>query len=281
MRGVTGLVAFCQRFRRLTPGSAGGPPPLGAARVGESRPGRAGRMRVSTGAVSVQMGSPGSPDEVGTAASTTDFAARAFPTPRPDSEQAEHQAGHSEDIDADSVIASRFIAGDAGALAEVYRQTSPLVFTIALRTLASEADAEDVTQHVYLRAWRSRRTYEAMRPPLRAWLVEMTRHLVADRMADWSRQHRLDQKMGEVDWLEQESEDGIAERVADALVVADAMSRLDHPRRQVVEMSFFDGFTHTQISEQLGIPVDTVKSHIKRGLGQLRRQLGVVSDAAS
>jgi RNA polymerase sigma factor (sigma-70 family) len=219
------------------------------------------------------MASPDSPDEVGTAASTTGTAARSFPAPRSDSEQ----------LDGDETLVQGLIAGDLGAMSEVYRQTSSLVFTIALRTLASQPDAEDVTQRVYLQAWRRRGTYDPTRRPLRAWLVGITRHVVADKMAERSRQIRLEQRLGEVGevgGLEEASEDGIAGRVADAVVVADGLSRLEQPRRQVVEMSFFDGLTHSQISESLGIPLGTVKSHIKRGLAQLRRQLGV-SDGAS
>jgi len=211
------------------------------------------------------MRSPGSPDEVGTAAPTTDIAQRAFPAPRSDSEHLGAEA---------AALTSRLVAGDAGALAEVYRQTSPLVFTIALRTLGSQADSEDVTERVYLQAWRTRGAYDPTRRSVRAWLVGMTRQIVADTMAERSRLQRLEQRIGEVDQVEQESEDAIAERVADAVVVADGLSRLDDPRRQVVEMSFFDGLTHTQISEALGIPFATVTSHLKRGLAQLRRQLG-------
>jgi RNA polymerase sigma-70 factor (ECF subfamily) len=216
------------------------------------------------------MASRGSPDEVGTATSTGASTARSFPAPRSDSEQ----------LDDDATLAWAFIDGDLEALAEVYRQTSSLVFTIALRTLASQPDAEDVAQRVYLQAWRSRGTYDPTRRPLRAWLVGITRHAVANKMGERSRQIRLEQRLGEAGRLEQVSEDGIAERVADAVVVAEGLSRLEQPRRQAVEMSFFDGLTHSQIADALGIPLGTVKSDIKRGLAQLRRQMGV-SDGAS
>jgi RNA polymerase sigma-70 factor (ECF subfamily) len=217
------------------------------------------------------MASQGSPDDVGTARAAIEPATRTFPGPRADAEQLDA---------ANAALAERFAGGDVGALADLYRDTSSLVFTIALRTLASHPDAEDVTQRVYMQAWRSRHTYDPTRRPLRAWLVGITRHVVADKIGERTRQLRLEQRLSEVGRVEQASEDGIAERVADAVVVADGLSRLEQPRRQVVELSFFDGLTHTQISEALGIPLGTVKSHIKRGLAQLRRQLGV-SDGAS
>jgi RNA polymerase sigma-70 factor (ECF subfamily) len=187
------------------------------------------------------------------------------PSPRIDLEQLDGDAGR---------LAERFRAGDVNALAEVYQQTSALVFTIALRALSSQSDAEDVTQRVYLQAWRSRGAYDPGRRPLRAWLVGITRHVTADKIAERARQTGLEQRLGEAGRVEQAADDGIAERVADAVVVADGLSRLEQPRRQVVEMSFFEGLPHTQISEALGLPLGTVKSHIKRGLAQLRRQLG-------
>jgi RNA polymerase sigma factor (sigma-70 family) len=211
------------------------------------------------------------PSEHGAPAQSTTDIAPSLPTPRADSDQIGAEA---------AALAERFRAGDVGALSEAYRQTSPLVFTIALRTLASQPDAEDVTQRAFLQAWRGRGTYDPTRRPLRAWLVGITRHLVADKIAERSRQIRLEQRLGEIGRVEQAAEDGIADRVVDAIVVADELSRLEQPRRQVVEMSFFEGLTHTQISEALEIPLGTVKSHVKRGLAQLRRQLGV-SDGAS
>jgi RNA polymerase sigma-70 factor, ECF subfamily len=227
------------------------------------------------------MASPGSPDDVGTSeptvASTTEPIARAVPSPRFDPEPIRPGATSAAEA---AELAQRFVAGDAGALADLYRQTSALVFTIALRTLSSQHDAEDVTQRVYMQAWRSRGNYDPERRPLRAWLVGITRHVVSDKIAERSRQIRLEQRLTEAGRVEQTSDAGIAERVADAVVVADSLSQLAQPRRQVVEMSFFDGLTHTQISEALGLPLGTVKSHIKRGLAQLRRQLGV-SDGAS
>jgi RNA polymerase sigma factor (sigma-70 family) len=219
--------------------------------------------RSGTRAVSGQMTSPGQPDDVGTSLPTTD-AAPAVPWPRIDSEQLD---------DSSAPLAQRFRAGDLDALASVYRQSSSLVFTIALRALASQPDAEEVTQRVYLQAWRARAAYDPSRRPLRAWLVGIARDAVADAIGERSRQVRLEQRLDEIGRVEEGSDDGIAERIADAVIVADGLSRLDEPRRQVVEMSFFEGLTHTQISEALGIPLGSVKSHLQRGLVQLRRQL--------
>jgi RNA polymerase sigma factor (sigma-70 family) len=212
--------------------------------------------------VSVQMSSPGSPEDRGGTSTLYD---------RP------------SDIDDDLAeldtrqVGEQFAAGDQTALAEAYRRWSPLVYTLALRTLSQQSEAEDVTQRVFIQAWRSRENFDPNRRPLPAWLVGITRHVVSDRMSERSREWRLQKRVATADPPAVEVDDGIADRVADAVVVADGLSRLEQPRRRVVEMSFFDGLTHSQIADSLGLPLGTVKSHIKRGLAQLKTHLEVSS----
>jgi RNA polymerase sigma factor (sigma-70 family) len=216
--------------------------------------------------VSVQMPSPGSPDEHHSismlADSPSDLAdGRAEADPRE--------------------IGEQFVAGDRTALAEAYRRWAPLVYTLALRTLSQESEAEDVTQRVFIQAWRSRANFDPARRPLPAWLVGITRHVVSDRLTERGRERRLQQRVATTDPPAGETDDGIADRVADAVVVADGLSQLEEPRRRVVEMSFFDGLTHSQIAASLDLPLGTVKSHIKRGLAQLKTYLEVSTDGAS
>lgn len=178
------------------------------------------------------------------------------------------------------ILGAHFAEGDRAALAEAYRRWSPLVYTIAYRTLGDGTEAEDVTQRVFIQSWKSRAGFDPSRRPLPAWLVGITRHVVADRLTERTRERRLQERVEHHDGPDIAVDDGIAERVADAVVVADGLSQLDEPRRRVVELSFFDGLTHSQISQRLDLPLGTVKSHIKRGLAQLKPLLEV-SDEAS
>jgi RNA polymerase sigma factor (sigma-70 family) len=176
-------------------------------------------------------------------------------------------------------IGEGFHRGDRPALAEAYRRWSPLVYTVALRTLGSHDEAQDVTRTVFSETWRSRTRFDPGRQLLPAWLVGNTRHAVSDRFAERVRESQAQQQVGAPD-PPAPSQHGIADRVTDAVVVADGLSRLDQPRRRVVEMSFFDGLTHSQIAESLDIPLGAVKRHITSGLVQLKTHLEV-SDGAS
>lgn len=179
----------------------------------------------------------------------------------------------NEDDDEDALVAA-FLAGDPRALAEVYARWSALVHTLALRSLADPGEAEDVTQQVFVAAWRSRAGYDPTRSRLPAWLVGITKHAIADAIAARIRLNEL------TDRLEGEERGRPETDLADRLLVADELQRLPAEAQQVVRLAFFDGMTHVQIADRLGLPLGTVKSHIRRSLGRMRDRLGV-SDAAA
>jgi RNA polymerase sigma-70 factor (ECF subfamily) len=103
--------------------------------------------------------------------------------------------------------------------------------------------------------------------------VGITRHTVADTHEARTRQRRLTEQVASVthDDAVVAPEVGLADR----LLIADEMARLEPMPRAVVRLAFFDDLTHQQIAERLGIPVGTVKSHIKRSLSKLRGRLEV------
>lgn len=168
--------------------------------------------------------------------------------------------------------------GDRSALAEIFRRWSPLVFTIALRSLRDRSDAEDVTQQVFVAAWRSRHSLIVSESALPGWLVGITRHRVADRYAAHARDRR---NQSAVEALPDRSGPGQEERLVDRLVLADELDRLDDPRRTILRLAFYEDQTHQQIATVLGLPLGTVKSHVRRGLLHLRTRLEEVTDGAS
>ena len=88
-------------------------------------------------------------------------------------------------------LARGFVAGDPASLEEAYRRWAPLVHTLAHRELRRTVDAEDVTQQVFVSAWRSRADYSPQRGSLPGWLVGITRHRLLDHHRRQQRQQRL------------------------------------------------------------------------------------------
>jgi RNA polymerase sigma factor (sigma-70 family) len=182
------------------------------------------------------------------------------------------RADHRPD-DADDDLAARFRAGDEDALAEAYRRWAPLLYAMARRATVEPAEADDVLQGVFVRAWRGRATFDPDRRPLPAWLVGILRHHLADHAAENERRRRLLRRVEA--HARQDLMTASADQVIDTVVVAQELDRLDEPRRAVLRLALFDDLTHVQISERLDLPLGTVKSHARRGLLQLRDALEV------
>jgi len=183
------------------------------------------------------------------------------------------EAGHP-----DGALAEAFRGGDPGALRQIYDLFGGAVFHLALRGLNSGADAEDVTQTTFVAAWQGRETFDPDRGSLLGWLLAIARRKVIDRLRAAAREHRIADAVRAVP--EPVATEPGPDRVVERLVVAHELTRPPGEQRRVLELAFYDDLTHQQIAAVTGLPLGTVKSHLRRGMGRLRQRLEVDGGAS-
>ncbi|MGY1723949.1 RNA polymerase sigma factor [Blastococcus sp. SYSU DS0533] len=177
----------------------------------------------------------------------------------------------------DAEVGRRFAAGDEQALALAYDRWAGQLHGMAVRAFGPGPDAEDVTQQTFISAWTGRARYRPEQGPLPAWLVGVCRHKIADT---WARRDRMRREAEAAVSEAQATPAGgttpaVDSVVADRVLVLEELERLGQPQRGIIELAFFADLTHAQIAERTGIPLGTVKSHIRRTLERLRTRLEV------
>ena len=174
----------------------------------------------------------------------------------------------------DREIGRRFAAGEERALAVAYQRWAGQIHGMAVRAFGPGPDAEDVTQQTFVSAWTGRAGYRPDKGPLPAWLVGVCRHKIADTWARRDRQRReAEAAVTELKAGPSPVTPGVDTTVADRMLVLDELDLLDQPQRGIIELAFFEDLTHAQIADRTGIPLGTVKSHIRRTLERLRNRL--------
>ena len=178
-------------------------------------------------------------------------------------------------VAAQTEVESAFAAGDDTALAYAYRQWGGLIHHIALRTVGNSEDAADITQATFVSAWRSRDSFDPERASLKTWLVAIARRRIADHLRTRHVQTEIptDQHSDPLPPPRAQSTRTDMNAVVDRLVVRDQVAELPEPAQTVVRLAFFNELTHTEIATATGLPIGTVKSHLRRSLAKMRKGL--------
>ncbi|MFF0677514.1 sigma-70 family RNA polymerase sigma factor [Streptomyces tendae] len=166
-------------------------------------------------------------------------------------------------------LAQGLVKADEEAFTAIYRRWGSLVHTMATRSLGDTHEAEDVTQQVFVGAWRGRRGFRPERGTLGAWLVGITRRKIVDALAARTRRLSLIESAGQ-DVTPARLVQPAPDQVLDRVLLVEALSRLPRAQREVLCMAFYEDLTQAQIAERTGVPLGTVKSHARRGLHRLR-----------
>lgn len=177
---------------------------------------------------------------------------------------------------ADEELMELVDAGDTRAFEVIFDRHAGAGYSLALRMCGRRALAEDIVQEAFLSLWRSGSGYDRARGSVRSWVLSAVHNRAVDAL------RRTGTKTGR-----DVSDEGIAERLpardaTDAEVerhdesrrVRGALDELPPDQRQVIELAYFGGLSHSQIAEMLELPPGTVKGRMRLGLTKLRQALG-------
>ncbi|MFT7473249.1 MAG: RNA polymerase sigma factor (sigma-70 family) [Verrucomicrobiales bacterium] len=171
-------------------------------------------------------------------------------------------------------LESSFATGDERVLRTVYDVYGTFVYSVCRRSV-DEAAAADITQEVFIAAWRNRERYDTTRGGLGPWLAGITRNKVIDHFRALAREDRRVDKVKNTPQTPQPSEQEL-ENLTLRMLLVEAIDELPDRARNVISMAFFDDLTHVEIAARTGIPLGTVKSDVRRSLDRLRHRLGYI-----
>ncbi len=164
---------------------------------------------------------------------------------------------------------------DQLAFASLYDQVSPRVHGLVVRILRDHAQSEEVTQEVFLQIWNNAPNFDATRGSALSWLMTLAHRRAVDRVRSAQAQSVRDEDYESrrdgptLDPTSQEVEDRWQ-----ATAVRTAVIDLGPPHQEALEMAYFQGMTHREVSQALGVPLGTAKTRIRDGLRKLRESMG-------
>jgi RNA polymerase sigma-70 factor (ECF subfamily) len=171
----------------------------------------------------------------------------------------------------------RLAAGDGDAAARLYDRHVRAVYSLALRIVNDEGDAEDVVQEVFAQAWRQAARYDASRGAVVAWLLMMARSRAIDKLR--SARARPDSRgvddpraIDEMPAVVRDAPSRIID-AENARLAQRALAELPLLQRLVIELAYYEGLTQREIADRLEQPLGTVKSRLRLGLLKLRDAL--------
>ncbi len=168
--------------------------------------------------------------------------------------------------------------GSRQAFRQLYEQTSPLLFAVALRLLRKRELAEEILQEVYVTLWHVAGQYHTERGSVRTWLATMTRNRCIDHLRKVT-PLSLSTPLEDDDIV---SYDDPLARLIDHshhMQLSICIGELTLEQRQCISLAFFEGLTHQQVAAQLAVPLGSAKTWIRRGLDALKRCMGGGRDA--
>jgi RNA polymerase sigma-70 factor (ECF subfamily) len=181
----------------------------------------------------------------------------------------------------DELLIDLIVQRDETALGELYDRYASLVYSIALRITGDRQTAEEVMQDVFQNIWQTAGGFRRQSGAVVGWIIGISRHRALDALRSKRERARNRELTGMDSAYPLPSNSGIEQDLEQRVlreVVRAALADLPLTQRQVIEMAYYGGMTQTEIAEQLGEPLGTIKTRLRLGLSKLRELLRTLAE---
>jgi RNA polymerase sigma-70 factor, ECF subfamily len=172
---------------------------------------------------------------------------------------------------ADEDLISLVEAADTEAFATLYDRHSRAAFSLAYRMMGERQASEDLTQDAFLKVWRSASSYRAERGSVRTWILSIVHNRGIDQIRSQASRRRTQEKI-EASAPRSQPSEAFAETLRNSQreQVREALNTLPPEQLKILELAYFSGYTHVEISDLLRLPLGTVKGRMRLGLKKIR-----------
>ena len=182
----------------------------------------------------------------------------------------------------DEQLVSLIVQQDQGGLGALYDRYGKAVFGFVYNLLGDAGQTEEVVQEVFLRVWLRASTYRPERGRSRTWIMSMAHHRAVDELRKRRRLQDILETEARLTLMDsrarQDTAAEEAEQREESEIVHKALESLPEEQRQVIRMSYYEGYSQTEIAELLQRPLGTVKTRMRLGMQKLKTALASLQE---
>lgn len=169
--------------------------------------------------------------------------------------------------DAETISALK--QGNQSALASLYDKYGAALYGAVLRIVQSEEKAEEIIQEAFLKIWRNAASFDETKGKFFTWALNIARNTAIDyvRSGDFKNNQKTDQ----FDFLVYSQNHPSEETATDHIGLREIVGQLDEKYRAVIDLAYFQGYTQSEIEEEMNIPIGTVKTRMRLAIRELRK----------
>lgn len=174
-------------------------------------------------------------------------------------------------------ILQRIAEGDQSAVQDCLKQYGNLVWYLVRKFTSNAEDAEDAAQEIFIDIWRNAARFDAAKAPEAAFITMIARRRLIDQLRKRKRQSQF-QPLEDFTFIAQTDAGSEMQILLDARRASQIIDGLRPERKKVINLAIFGGLSHPEIAERTGMPLGTVKTHIRRGFQKVRKSFGAKSE---